>query len=130
MFNVLIKHEGEELPACTRACLTQLDDVGRGRVPAALRARRHRQVVDVSWGEGEAGPHHAAGHLTGSADRNGAVSAGAALECIDTNEECARDGEVTEQEKRDSEDCFCKRSKKMKKDFMTKQRKVDTQHQL
>jgi len=44
--------------------LTQLDDVGHGHVPAALGARRHRQVVDVSWRQREAGPHHVTSHLS------------------------------------------------------------------
>lgn len=47
---------GEEEP-------TQPDDGGRGRVPAALRARRHRHVVHVSRGEGQARSHQIPAHL-------------------------------------------------------------------
>lgn len=42
---------------------TQSDDAGRGRVPAALGARRHRHVVDVSRGEGQARSHQVPAHL-------------------------------------------------------------------
>lgn len=42
---------------------TQLDDGRRGRVPAALGARRHRHVVVVSWREGQAGVHQVTGDL-------------------------------------------------------------------
>lgn len=43
--------------------LTQFDDAGHGGVPAAFGARRHRQVVNVSWRQREAGPHHVTSHL-------------------------------------------------------------------
>lgn len=44
--------------------LTQFDDVWHGGVPAALGAGRHRQVVDVSWRQRQAGPHQVTSHLT------------------------------------------------------------------
>lgn len=43
--------------------LTQFNDVWRRRVPAAFSARRHSNIVDVSWREGQARPHHVTGHL-------------------------------------------------------------------
>lgn len=43
--------------------LTQFDDARRRRVPAALGARRHRHVVDVSGGQGQARSHHVPAHL-------------------------------------------------------------------
>lgn len=44
--------------------LTQFDDVWHGGVPAALGAGCHGQVIDVTWRQREAGPHHVPSYLT------------------------------------------------------------------